>query len=90
MNLKLLFVDSHISYSLGDYSEEQSEMFHQDLKVMEQRYQGRWIENLSRPRWRNWLAYHSCKVGTSVLIRAETDLFSFFNCLPELTVHFSI
>ena len=27
-----------------DYSEEQGERFHQDIKVMEQRYQGRWDE----------------------------------------------
>ena len=48
MSLKLHFMDSDIEYfpeNLGDYSEEQSEKFHQDIKVMEQRYQGRWNEN---------------------------------------------
>ena len=28
--------------SLGDVSEEQGERFHQDIKKMETRYQGRW------------------------------------------------
>ena len=32
--------------NLGDYSEEQSERFHQDLKVMERRYQGVWSVNM--------------------------------------------
>ena len=28
--------------NLGELSEEQGERFHQDIKVMEERYQGRW------------------------------------------------
>ena len=42
-------MDSHVEYfleNLGDYSEEQGEKFHQDIKVMEQRYQERWDENI--------------------------------------------
>ena len=27
---------------MGDVSDEQGERFHQDIKVMEERYQGRW------------------------------------------------
>ena len=49
MNLKLHFMDSHVEYfpeNLGDYSEEQVKRFHQDIKVMEQRYQKRWAENM--------------------------------------------
>lgn len=49
MNLKLHFLDSHLDKfpeNLGDYSEEQGERFHQDIKVMETRYQGRWDENM--------------------------------------------
>ncbi|MGR0202217.1 hypothetical protein, partial [Klebsiella pneumoniae] len=45
MSVKVHFLHSHIDYfpqSLGDYSEEQGERFHQDIKVMEQRYQGKW------------------------------------------------
>ena len=42
-------MDSHVEYfpeNLGNYSQEQGERFHQDIKVMEQRYQGRWNENM--------------------------------------------
>ena len=42
MNLKVHFLDSHLEYfpeNLGDYSEEQGERFHQDIKEMERRYQ---------------------------------------------------
>lgn len=49
MNLKLHFLNSHLDYfpmNLGDYSEEQGERFHQDIKVMERRYQGRWDINM--------------------------------------------
>lgn len=45
MSVKVHFLHSHIDYfpqNLGDYSEEQGERFHQDIKVMEQRYQGKW------------------------------------------------
>ena len=49
MSLKLHFLDSHIDYftmNLGDYSDEQGERFHQDIKEMEKRYQGRWDVNM--------------------------------------------
>ncbi|KYN18238.1 hypothetical protein ALC57_09485 [Trachymyrmex cornetzi] len=49
MNLKLHFLDSHLDTfpeNLGDFSEEQGELFHQDIKVMETRYQGRWDVNM--------------------------------------------
>lgn len=49
MNLKLHFLDSHLDYfpeNICDYSEEQGERFHQDLKEMERRYQGRWDINM--------------------------------------------
>ena len=39
MNLKLHFLDLHLDRfpdNVGDYSEEQGERFHQDIKVMEQ------------------------------------------------------
>jgi len=44
MNYKLHFLHSHLDYfpqNLGDYSEEQGERFHQDIREMERRYQGR-------------------------------------------------
>lgn len=49
MNYKLHFLHSHLDYfpeNLGDYSEEQGERFHQDIKEMERRYQGRWDINM--------------------------------------------
>jgi hypothetical protein len=45
MSLKVHFLDSHLGYfpaNLGAISEEQGERFHQDIKEMERRYQGRW------------------------------------------------
>ena len=45
MSVKMHFLRSHLDYSpqnCGDLSEEQGERFHQDIRVMEERYQGRW------------------------------------------------
>lgn len=45
MSIKLHFLHNHLDYfpaNLGDLSEEQGERFHQDLRTMEQRYQGYW------------------------------------------------
>jgi hypothetical protein len=45
MSVKVHFLHSHINYfpdNLGAVSEEQGERFHQDIKTMEKRYQGRW------------------------------------------------
>jgi hypothetical protein len=44
MNLKVHFLNAHLDYfpeNLGAVSEEQGERFHQDIKEMETRYQGR-------------------------------------------------
>ena len=44
MSTKMHFLNSHLNYfpeNCGDYSEEQSERFHQDIHMMEERYQGR-------------------------------------------------
>lgn len=49
MSIKMHFLSSHLDYfpdNCGDYSEEQGERFHQDIKVMEERYQGRWDVNM--------------------------------------------
>ena len=43
MSIKLHFLHSHLEHfheNLGDYSEEQGERFHQDIKEMERHYQG--------------------------------------------------
>ena len=45
MSIKLHYLFSHLDYfpeNLGDVSEEQIERFHQDINMMEERYQGRW------------------------------------------------
>ena len=45
MSIKMHFLNSHLQLfpaNLGDVSDEQGERFHQDIKVMEDRYQGRW------------------------------------------------
>ena len=49
MSLKIHFLFSHLDYfpqNLGAVSEEQGERFHQDIKHMEKRYQGRWNVNM--------------------------------------------
>lgn len=49
MSVKLHFLHAHLDYfpeNLGDYSEEMGERFHQDIKTMETRYQGRWDINM--------------------------------------------
>ena len=50
MSIKVHFLFSHLDRfpdNLGDYSEEQGERFHQDIKTMEKRYQGRWDEHMT-------------------------------------------
>ncbi|GBM08860.1 hypothetical protein AVEN_57413-1 [Araneus ventricosus] len=45
MSLKVHFLDAHLDYfpeNLCAVSEEQGEIFHQDIKEMERRYQGKW------------------------------------------------
>ena len=47
MPLKLHFLHSHLNFfrnNLGNVSEEHGERFHQDIQVMEKRYQRRWNE----------------------------------------------
>ena len=45
MSIKVHFLNSHLEQfpdNLGAVSDEQAEHFHQDIKVMEERYQKRW------------------------------------------------
>ena len=45
MSVKVHFLHSHLSYfpeNLGPFREEQGKRFHQDIKVMEKRYQRKW------------------------------------------------
>jgi hypothetical protein len=49
MSLKVHFLASHPDYfaeNLGAVSEEQGERFHQVIREMERRYQGRWNVNM--------------------------------------------
>lgn len=49
MSIKVHYLHNHLDKfpeNLGSYSEEQGERFHQDLKNMEERYQGRWDEHM--------------------------------------------
>ena len=49
MSLKLLVLHSRIDEfkdNMGDYSEEQSERFHQDVKSFEERYKGQYNESM--------------------------------------------
>ena len=45
MSLKMHFLHSHLDFfpsNLGEVSDEQGERFHQDISVIEGRYQGRY------------------------------------------------
>ena len=49
MSFKIHFLSSHLGRfpeNLGAASDEQGERFQQDIKVIEQRYQGRWDSNM--------------------------------------------
>lgn len=49
MSIKVHFLHSHLDEfppNLGDMSDEQGERFHQDIKTMEDRYQGRWDQHM--------------------------------------------
>ena len=49
MSIKVHFLKSHLDKfpeNLGDFSDEHGERFHQDIKVMESRYQGRWDKHM--------------------------------------------
>jgi len=50
MSIKLHYLFSHLDYfpeNPGDVSEEQGERFHQDIRTMEERYQGRWDSHMT-------------------------------------------
>ena len=49
MSAVMHFLNSHLDYfpeDCGNYSEELGERFHQDIGMMEERYQGRWDTNM--------------------------------------------
>ncbi|GBO27529.1 hypothetical protein AVEN_198271-1, partial [Araneus ventricosus] len=65
MSLKVHFLDSHLDYfpeNLGEVSEEQDERFHQDIKEMERRYQGKWNVSMIDDYCRMLERHNPCKV----------------------------
>lgn len=49
MSVKIHFLHTHVDFSpeiLGSVSEEQGEMFHQNIKDMERKYQARWDKHM--------------------------------------------
>ncbi|KYN03872.1 hypothetical protein ALC62_05277 [Cyphomyrmex costatus] len=49
MSIKVHYLHMHLDRfpeNLGDLSEEQGERFHQDTRIMEERYQGRWDRHM--------------------------------------------
>jgi len=49
MSLKIHFLHSHLDFfpqNMGAVSDEQGERFHQDIQLMEKRYQGFWSESM--------------------------------------------
>lgn len=49
MSVKVHFLHSHLDRfpeNLGHFSEEQGERFHQDIRTMEERYQGHWDKHM--------------------------------------------
>ncbi|GBM61960.1 hypothetical protein AVEN_60816-1 [Araneus ventricosus] len=65
ISLKVHFLDSHLVYfseNLGAVSEEQGERFHQDIKEMERRYQGKWNVSMIADYCRMLQRDYPCKV----------------------------
>ena len=61
MSNKLHYLFSHLDYfpeNLSDLSKEQGERFHQDIKMMEERYQGRWDAHMMSDYW--WALIRDC------------------------------
>lgn len=49
MSIKVHYLHSHLDCfpeNLGDFSEEQGERFHQDIRTIEERYQGHWDKHM--------------------------------------------
>jgi len=54
MSFKIHFLHSHLDFfpeNLGDVSNEHGERFHQEIKTIEQRYQGFWDERMGDYIW---------------------------------------
>ena len=61
ISIKLHYLFSHIDYfleNLGDVSEELGERFHEDIRTMVERYQGRWDSYMMADYC--WTLIHDC------------------------------
>ncbi|GBM70538.1 hypothetical protein AVEN_47654-1 [Araneus ventricosus] len=70
MSLKIHFLHSHIDYfpeNLRAYSKEQGERFHQDVRDIERRYQGRWDVNMLADYC--WMLRRKTEVGKRKRVR---------------------
>ncbi|UYV76152.1 hypothetical protein LAZ67_13002872 [Cordylochernes scorpioides] len=66
-------MDLHLNFSpdnLGAESEEQGERFHQDIKIIEQRYNGLWNQHMLLP-------YGSCDPQLAIIVDTDVDLTCF-------------
>ncbi|KAL4709024.1 hypothetical protein ACJJTC_005885 [Scirpophaga incertulas] len=69
-SLKVYFLHSHIEYfpeNVGAYSEEQGKRFHQDVRDIERRYQGRWDVSMLADFC--WMLKRDTKEGNQKRIR---------------------
>ena len=75
MSLKVHFLHAHLDYfpqNLGDMSEEHGERFHQDIKSMETRYQGRWDVSMMSDYY--WCLKRDC-VSNEIARKAKRRKF---------------
>ena len=80
MSIKLHYLFSHFDYfpkNLGDASKEQGERFHQDIKIMEKRYQGRWDAHMMSDYC--WILIHDCAIVLDKAINKNHTSKPFFN-----------
>ena len=65
MSKKVHFLKSHLNEFpaiLGDVSDKHGERFHQDIKVMKERYQGRWNTHMMADYC--WSIQRDCRYET--------------------------
>lgn len=93
MSIKVHFLHSHLDNFpeyLGAVSEEPGEQFHQDIKEMELRYQGRWnVYMMADYCWMLLLLGKICKniaekVPKEVLMEKEYAFIKTYNQLTKL------
>ena len=76
MSVKVHYLHSHLDFfpaNLGHMSEEQGERFHQDIKTMETRYQGRWDYSMMADYC--WSLKRDCLVHNELGCKARKRTF---------------